>query len=93
MDERESYSISDGGRAQKEKDKHDDHFNQVQQLARQVERLASQLQARDPMNTSHFKNGHLLVMDGSHVSHPSAGNTTPNGSYAGNSGFIQTAPR
>lgn len=45
------------------------------------------------MNTSHFKRGHLLAADSSHVSRPSAGDTTPNGSYTGNSGFVQTVSR
>ena len=84
--------VSDGGRAPKEADKHDEYYHQIYQLTQQVQRLAGQLRGPDPaqvsMNTSHFKNGHLLLMDDSHAPYPSAGNVTPCGSSVGNSGFI-----
>jgi hypothetical protein len=41
------------------------------------------------MNTSHFTNGQLLLMDdGQAPQYPHAGDMTPGGSSAGNSGFM-----
>jgi seryl-tRNA synthetase len=48
MDDRESCGVSDGGRAFKEADKHEEYYHQIYQLTQQVQRLAGQLRGPDP---------------------------------------------
>ena len=76
-----------------DKDKFEELYNQIHQLTNQVQSLEGHIKGRDPMNTSYFKNGNFLVVDGNYDSQQTAWVEEPTGSQGGSEDLLQELPR